>query len=75
MSQVLEERFVRKTLLLNPEKLAKLRVLVGAGNDSEAIRQVIDEALAYSEALSAARRLQKRGSFAREAASPAGEDL
>lgn len=67
MSKTPDEPIVKKTLRVNPEKLARLRVLIGADNDSEAIRQVIDEALAYGEALSAARRLQKRGSFGREA--------
>jgi len=66
MSKVLSERIVRKTLRVNPEKLGKLRGLVGAASDSEAVRQVIDEALAYGEALAAARRLQKRGTFGRE---------
>jgi hypothetical protein len=73
MSKVLNERIVRKTLLVNPEKLQRLRVLVGADNDSEAVRQVIDEALAYGEALVAARRLQKRGTFAREEATTEGD--
>jgi hypothetical protein len=66
MSKTLDEPIVKKTLRVNPEKLARLRVLIGAATDSEAIRQVIDEALAYREALSAARRLQKRRSFGRE---------
>jgi hypothetical protein len=70
MSEVLSERIVRKTLLVNPDKLERLRVLTGAANDSEAVRQVIDEALAYGEALTAARRLQTRGTFAREETTP-----
>jgi hypothetical protein len=49
--------------MVNPEKLKRLRVLVGADNDSAAVRQIIDEALAYGEALAAARRLQKRGTL------------
>jgi len=56
---------VRKTLLLNPEKLERLRKLFEADSDSEAIRQAIDETLAYRESLKAARRIQRRETFAR----------
>jgi hypothetical protein len=33
---------------------------------SAAVRQAIDDTLAYSEALQAARRIQQRGTFARD---------
>ena len=58
-------RVVRKTLLLDPDKLSELRSLFQASSESEAVRQAIDEALAYSDALQAARRIQRRGEFGR----------
>jgi hypothetical protein len=58
-------KVVRKTLRLDPEKLAKLQKLFNAASESEAVRQAIDETLAYSDALQAARRIQRRGTFAR----------
>ncbi len=61
------EQTVRKTVLLNPEKVQRLRELFGVKTDSQAVRWAIDETLAYREALEAARRIQKRGTFAREA--------
>jgi hypothetical protein len=60
-------KIVKKTLRLDPEKLAKLQKLFNAASESEAVRQAIDEALAYSEALQVARRIQRRGTFARAA--------
>jgi predicted transcriptional regulator len=59
------QRVVKKTLRLDPDKLAKLQKLFEATSASEAVRQAIDETLAYSEALQAARRIQRRGVFAR----------
>jgi alcohol dehydrogenase YqhD (iron-dependent ADH family) len=58
-------RVVKKTLRLDPDKLAKLQKLFETTSESEAVRQAIDETLAYSEALQAARRIQRRGVFAR----------
>lgn len=60
-----ETQVVEKTLLLDLEKLEKLRKLFKTDNDSKAVQQAIDETLAYSEALAAARRIQKRGTFGR----------
>ena len=60
------QRVVKKTLRLDPDKLAKLQKLFDAASESEAVRQAIDETLAYSEALQAARRIQRRGAFARD---------
>ncbi len=60
------QRVVKKTLRLDPDKLAKLQKLFDAASESEAVRQAIDETLAYSEALQAARRIQHRGAFARD---------
>ena len=57
---------VKKTLRLDAEKLAKLQKLFNTASESEAVRQAIDEALAYSEALQAARRIQRRSTFARD---------
>ena len=60
------EQTVRKTVLLNPEKVRRLRDLFGVKTDSQTVRRAIDETLAYGEALEAARRIQERGTFARE---------
>ena len=58
-------KIVKKTLRLDPEKLVKLQKLFNTVSESEAVRQAIDETLAYSEALQAARRIQRRGTFGR----------
>ena len=59
-------RVVKKTLRLDPNKLAQLQKLLNTASESEAVRRAIDETLAYSEALQAARRIQRRGTFARD---------
>jgi len=59
-------RVVKKTLRLDPDKLAQLQKLFNTASESEAVRQAIDETLAYSEALRAARRIQRRGTFGRD---------
>ena len=59
-------RVVKKTLCLDPDKLVQLQRLLQTTSASEAVRQVIDDTLAYSEALQAARRIQRRGTFARD---------
>jgi Arc/MetJ family transcription regulator len=59
-------RIVKKTLRLDPEKLAQLQRLLQTTSASAAVRQAIDDTLAYSEALQAARRIQRRGTFARD---------
>ena len=57
---------VKKTLRLDPDKLAQLQQLLQTTSVSEAVRQAIDDTLAYSEALQAARRIQRRGTFAQD---------
>ena len=59
-------KVVKKILRLDPDKLAQLQKLFQTASESEAVRQAIDETLAYSEALQAARRMQRRGTFARD---------
>jgi hypothetical protein len=59
-------RVVKTTLRLDPEKLTRLQHLLQTTSASAAVRQAIDETLAYSEALQAARRIQRRGTFARD---------
>ena len=59
-------RVVKKTVRLDPDKLAQLQQLLQTTSASEAVRQAIDDTLAYSEALQAARRIQRRGIFARD---------
>lgn len=58
-------KVIKKTLRPDPEKLAQLRKLFNTSSEAEAVRQAIDETLAYSEALQAARRIQRRGTFGR----------
>jgi len=50
MSKAVNECTVKKTLLLNPEKLRKVRTILGAPSNSEAIRMLIEQTLAYEEA-------------------------
>ena len=57
---------VKKTLRLDPDKLAQLQQLLQTTSVSEAVRQAMDDTLAYSEALQAARRIQRRGTFAQD---------
>jgi hypothetical protein len=59
-------RVVKKTLRLDPDKLAQLQKLSNTASEAEAVRQAIDETLAYREALQAARRIQRRSTFARD---------
>lgn len=59
-------RMSRKTLLLDPNKLKKLKKFLEVDSESEAVRQAIDRALAYREALQAARSIQRRGTFGRD---------
>jgi hypothetical protein len=59
-------RIVKKTLRLDPDKLAQLQKLLQTTSASAAVRQAIDDTLAYSEAFQAARRIQRRGTFARD---------
>ena len=60
-----QDKVVRKTILIDSKKLEKLRKLFKAKSDSEAVRRAIDETLAYSDALDAARRIQRRNTFGR----------
>ena len=59
-------RVAKKTLHLDPDKLAQIQKLFQTTSESEAVRQAIDETLAYNEALQAARPIQRRGTFARD---------
>ena len=59
-------RVVKQTLRLDPGKLAQLQKLFQTTSESEAVRQAIDQTLACSEALQAARHIQRRGTFARD---------
>src|SRR5689334_18775349 len=65
-------RVVKKTLRLDPDKLAQLQRLLQTTSASEAVRQAIDDTLAYSEALQAARRIQRRGTSGRYTMSVGG---
>ena len=60
---MLPHKVIKKTLRLDPDKLAQLQKLFHTSSEAEAVRQAIDETLAYDEALQAARRIQRRGTF------------
>jgi hypothetical protein len=60
---MLPDKIIKKTLRLDAKKLAQLQKLFNTSSEAEAVRQAIDETLAYSEALQAARRIQRRGTF------------
>jgi hypothetical protein len=60
---MLPHKVIKKTLRLDPQKLAQLQKLFHTSSEAEAVRQAIDETLAYGEALQAARRIQRRGTF------------
>jgi len=57
-------RVVKKTVRLDPDKLARLQKLLQTSSASAAVRQAIDRTLAHSEALQAARRIQRCGTLA-----------
>lgn len=72
LAKAVNERLEKKTLLLNPEKLQKACRALNARSESEAVRRLIDECIAYENALAAARRIQKRGTFGREGSKSKG---
>jgi len=61
--EMLPHKIIKKTLRLDAKKLAQLQKLFNTSSEAEAVRQAIDETLAYSQALQAARRIQRRGTF------------
>ncbi len=65
MPKILGESVHKKTLLVNERKVKELRHLFSVENDSEAVRLAIDQALAFTKALKAARRIQKRSTLSR----------
>lgn len=54
---------VRKNLMVDEEKVRRLRELVGASTESEAVRFAVERALAAEEAIKAFERLRKRGTW------------
>jgi len=67
-SPVIRPRALRETGSSHPvpAEARALQKLFQTTSESEAVRQAIDETLAYNEALQAARRIQRRGTFARD---------
>lgn len=59
---------IRKNLMVNEGKVRRLRHLVGASTESEAVRFAVDQALAAEEAIRALERLRKRGTWGRHLA-------
>jgi len=61
--EMLPHKVIKKTLRLDAKPLAQLQKLFNTSSEAEAVRQAFDETLASSEALQAARRIQRRGTF------------
>lgn len=62
-------RLDRKNVIVDGRKVRRLRVVLGASSESEAIRVAVDRALDAEAAIAALERLRKRGSLGRNLAS------
>lgn len=59
MGKQLAYDVVKKSVTLNQEELARVKAILGARTDSEALRQLIRERLAVEGALQAHRRIAR----------------
>ncbi len=59
---------VRKNLMIDEEKVRRLRHLVGASTESEAVRFAIERALAAEEVIKAFEQLRERGTWGKNLA-------
>ena len=53
----------RKNLIVDPAKVRKLRGMLSAPSESEAVRRAVDQALDSIEAIAALERIRKRGTW------------
>ena len=58
----------RKNFMVNGDKVKKLRKILGAPSESEAVRVAVDRALDAEKAIDALERLRKRGTWGRNLA-------
>ena len=56
-------RLERKNFVVDGKKVTKLKKILGAPSESEAVRVPVDRALNAEEAIGALERLRKRGSW------------
>lgn len=58
----------RKNFIVDDNKIKRLRKILGAPSESEAVRVAVDRALNAEEAIGALERLRKRGTWGRNLA-------
>lgn len=58
----------RKNFIVDGNKVKRLRKILGAPSESEAVRVAVDRALNAKEAIGALERLRKRGTWGRNLA-------
>ena len=61
-------RLERKNFIVDGWKVSRLRKILGAPSESEAVRVAVDRALNAEEAIGALERLRKRGTWGRHLA-------
>lgn len=61
-------RMERKNFIVDGNKVKRLRKVLGAPSESEAVREAVERALNAAEAIAALERLRKRGTWGRNLA-------
>lgn len=61
-------RMERKNFIVDGNKVKRLRKILGAPSESEAVRAAVERALNAAEAIAALERLRKRGTWGRNLA-------
>lgn len=61
-------RLERKNFIVDGRKVSRLRKILGAASESEAVRVAVNRALDVEEAIAALERLMKRGTWGRNLA-------
>ena len=69
MAEAKAARLDRKNLIVDGRKVRRLRHILRAASESEAVRVAVDRALKAEEAIAALERLRKRGTLGRTLAS------
>lgn len=67
MSKAQTQALGRKNVIVDGSKVRRLRKILGAPSESEAVRVAVDRALNVEEAIAALERLRKRGTWGRAA--------
>lgn len=68
MAKVKAQKFDRKNFIVDGSKVKKLRKVLHAPSESEAIRVAVDRALNAEEAIAALERLRKRSTWGKNLA-------